>query len=1120
MRRTAALIMVLGLATGLGGVADAAPGRGGAGPAGTGPGPAPAAERAAEPSRGQSTLVTLITGDRVRVGGDGTTVMVEPVAGREHVRFRTARLAGHTQLIPLDALPLVDAGVLDRRLFDLTALVADGYADDRRDSVPLIVTYRDGARPSLSALTVSRTLTSVNGVAAAVAKKDAASAWPRLLAERSGIERVWLDGLRRPTLEQSVPQIGAPAAYDAGLTGTGSRVAVLDTGIDATHPDLAGRVTDMRNFTTEDDGDVVGHGTHVASTIAGSGEVSGGLLHGVAYGATLLDGKVCELFGCQESAILAGMEWAAADEGVDVVNMSLGGPDTPDTDPLEAAVDRLTAEHGTLFVIAAGNSGPGPATVSSPGSADAALTVGAVDKQDRLAPFSGRGPRLDGAIKPDLTAPGVDILAAAANFGSGDPYVTASGTSMATPHVAGAAAILVEQHPDWSPDRLKAALIASARPAAGVGVFDQGAGRVDVARLITQSVVASPPSLSLGRALWPHGDDEPIRRTTTISNTAATTVTIALRLDMTGPDGAPAPAGMFTLGGGGVTGAVTLPPGGSATIEIGADTTTAGPDGQYAGRLVGTAAGSTVITVPVAVDKEVESYNLTVSLRDRDGELTGIGDTLIVGLDTQRETVAFDPNGIATARLPRGRYALTSLIVSNLADPNVTVLVWPLLELTADTAIDADARLGRPVDIRVPETSAGLVLALVEFMRVTSWGEFAAGLVVEDLADVYTANVGGPVPPAELTSAISTQWARPDGDGGFTDSPFVYGTMAIQRGSIFTGFGRVYRPADLATVHSAVATQVSGRLAEHGIAARPADGLLGLGVLLQHPMPFTRSEHLSTDGGRWSGLLLQIDPQTGPELQLESPPVEYRANRHYNQRWNRAVFGPAFPPQSIITDWVTRIGDTLLVAAPVTSDGAGHAGFAQAGTGRTALFRDGELVGETDLPGLGEFEVPPEPATYRLEVEVNRTGSDLSTTVRTAWTFRSGHVDDATITPVPVSAVRFLPPLDENDSARQGRLFVIPIGYQSQPGIPAVIPSLGVEISYDDGRSWYPLRLIGPAARPGTADVFDPGQLALVRWIAVLRHASGFPYVSLRATATDGNGNRVEQTIIHAYRLR
>lgn len=283
--------------------------------------------------------------------------------------------------------------------------------------------------------------------------------------------RIWLDGRVDATLDRSTGQINAPAVWKAGYDGTSVKVAVLDTGVDQTHPDLAGRISQAKDFSgSSGTGDVFGHGTHVASTVGGTGAASGGTRKGVAPGADLLIGKVLGDDGYgTESQVIDGMEWAAA-EGAKVVNMSLGSDEVSDgTDPMSLAVDELSSTSGALFVVAAGNSGEqGQETIGSPGAADAALTVGAVDRDDSLAPFSSRGPRHgDRAVKPDVTAPGVGIVAArAAGTTMGEPvdqyYVAASGTSMATPHVAGAAALLAQAHPTWSGQRLKDALISTA----------------------------------------------------------------------------------------------------------------------------------------------------------------------------------------------------------------------------------------------------------------------------------------------------------------------------------------------------------------------------------------------------------------------------------------------------------------------------------------------------------------------------------------------------------------------------------------------------------------------------------------------------------------------------------
>ncbi|HWO11550.1 MAG TPA: S8 family serine peptidase, partial [Polyangiaceae bacterium] len=430
------------------------------------------------PAQRQPRSVTLITGDRVVVGGeDFEVVNIQRGPGRERVNFAVQRVTpapaqrAHLLVIPEDAAALVQAGKVDRRLFDISLLIELGYDDAHRITLPFIVAFAPGGTativaqpPALTGAVIEKDLSSVNGVAASAAKAGVGRVWSTVLASAAPagsaaraavsqpIAKIWLDGLLQPVLDRSVPQIGAPAAWDLGFEGAGVIVGVLDTGIDDTHPDLVDNVLASANFTTEADVDLVGHGTHVASIIAGSGAASGGRYRGVAPAAQLLSGKVCEEFGCLESSIIAGMQWAVADQGAQVVNLSLGGGDTPGLDPIEEAVNTLSSEYGALFVIAAGNSGPDPSSVESPGATSAALTVGAVDHEDVLAFFSSTGYTLDQRIKPDLTAPGVDIVAARATgteLGAvvDEDYVTLSGTSMATPHAAGSVALLLDAHP-------------------------------------------------------------------------------------------------------------------------------------------------------------------------------------------------------------------------------------------------------------------------------------------------------------------------------------------------------------------------------------------------------------------------------------------------------------------------------------------------------------------------------------------------------------------------------------------------------------------------------------------------------------------------------------------------
>ncbi|MCP2323842.1 subtilisin family serine protease [Hamadaea flava] len=672
----------------------------------------------------QTKTVTLITGDRVRL----STVQGRPVVGveSEGKGYQLTTRDGDTYVVPVDALPHVQAGRLDEQLFNVTQLIAAGYDDRSRSSLPLILMPPVGETKPPAGVTPAvpanppgaarrALLPSINAAAVTEDKARAREFWRGLTARlaqpgtltRSGdVGRVFLDRKVRAALADSVPQIGAPQAWAAGYTGKGVTVAVLDTGYDPTHPDLAGRVAAAQDFTGEGSAvDTNGHGTHVAATVGGSARNPGGRLNGVAPETRLIIGRVLDGSGSGDlSWVIAGMEWAVA-QGARVVNLSLGAGESDGTDPVSEAVDSLTVKSGTLFVVAAGNAGPGVASVQAPGAAAQALTVGAVDKAGQLAAFSGRGPRTgDAAVKPEVTAPGVGIIAArAAGTSAGelidDKYTSLSGTSMATPHVAGAAALLAQQHPDWRAAQLKAALVNTAQPLAGPAIA-MGTGRIDLAAAIRQPIVVSTGSIVLGHVDWTGSARSPRTSTVSYRNTSSRPITLDLTAAAAADGGKSAALSVSPA-------RLTIAPTSTATATLRLDPDhTAG--GVYTGQLVARTSG-TALRVPVGFEVAGPTHKLTLSAVGRNGKPVGaFSQAQLWNLDTgdlMRGILGAEP---ATLDVPPGRYAL--MVFAFTVDDGdwpreLTVLGRPELTVTKDTTLSFDARQAVPITVQTPENA-------------------------------------------------------------------------------------------------------------------------------------------------------------------------------------------------------------------------------------------------------------------------------------------------------------------------------------------------------------------------------------------------------------------------------
>ncbi len=305
----------------------------------------------------------------------------------------------------------------------------------------------------------------------------------------------------RAQLAESVPVIdprGIRQRIGLEACGAGVRVCVCDTGIDETHPDLAGAVEAAMDFVGEGDGsDYCGHGTHVAGIIAGRGRASNGRYLGVAPGATLLSARVLDRTGNGTIfSVISGLQWAL-DHGADIINLSLGhDSDVTDGQSLESRVCNALVSKGVSVIVSAGNGGPDDGTLGVPADARDAITVGALSRQRTVCAFSSRGPTTAPDLtgpKPDLLAPGervVSCRASKSNPSLWPPvagavrYARASGTSMAAPMVAGAAAVLLglarRGGVTLTPLELKELLCSTCTPVPGARVEAQGAGLLNL----------------------------------------------------------------------------------------------------------------------------------------------------------------------------------------------------------------------------------------------------------------------------------------------------------------------------------------------------------------------------------------------------------------------------------------------------------------------------------------------------------------------------------------------------------------------------------------------------------------------------------------------------------------
>ncbi|MFC4558324.1 S8 family peptidase [Virgibacillus kekensis] len=307
-----------------------------------------------------------------------------------------------------------------------------------------------------------------------------------ILSDCKHVRKIFLNREVKALLDVAVPSVNAKNVVREGLelTGKGVNIAVIDTGVHP-HRDLAGRIAGFVDFINNraEPYDDNGHGTHCAGDAAGDGTASSFKYVGPAPEANIFGIKVLDKVGSGSlETVMQGVEWCIQynedypSNKIDVISLSLGSTAQPyadeNADPMVQTVEAAWAS-GITVCVAAGNEGPESRTIASPGHSDQVITVGALDDSDTLelqnddevASFSSRGPTAYGEIKPDILAPGVNIISLRspgsyldkiqkANRVDSD-YFMLSGTSMATPICAGVVALVIQSNPELQPQEIK-----------------------------------------------------------------------------------------------------------------------------------------------------------------------------------------------------------------------------------------------------------------------------------------------------------------------------------------------------------------------------------------------------------------------------------------------------------------------------------------------------------------------------------------------------------------------------------------------------------------------------------------------------------------------------------------
>ncbi|MFJ8726474.1 S8 family peptidase [Streptomyces sp. NPDC093269] len=1127
--------------------------------------PAPAAS-------GKSATVTLVTGDRVLIQGLGTAhprVAITPavIPGRSTFFSTTTGSDGHVSVVPGDMIPLMGS-VLDPKLFDVTELVREGYDDAHGAALPLIVQHAAGVRSAAGTLSgtslkVVRELGSIRATAVREVRKDAAKGLGASLAEAgrvalarhraiktlatagplAGVTHIWLDGKVQAVsvvkhasvkpaagpLDWNLTKIGAPGAWSAGKTGKGVKVAVIDTGIDTTHPDLAGKVVDAANFSdSSDTRDHQGNGTFVAGSIVGSGAASDGQHKGVAYEADLLNVKFLDDAGAGSlSGLMAGMEWAAQ-HGAKVANISVGdGVASEGDDPVSVEINQLTEQYGTLFVVPAVRTLSG--SIAQPGGADDALTVASTNMMDQVDPMSGRGPRWgDYSLKPDLGAPGdLVVQARAAGTTEGDAvdqyYTQVSSTGMGTSPVSGAAAILAQAHPNWSPAQLKSVLQESSDVPNGgqnYSAYQMGSGRLNIGHALQEQSVPDQSAFDFGYLDCKTTGS--VSRHVTLTNTGDTDVTYDLSVNLADSNHLPADPAAATLS----DSRITVPAGKSSSVKVTVDTTLI-DNGAWTGSVLATPVGAgTALHLPVALWRASEMCPVRISALDRSGRPAPALIRIMNRANGLFDDVPVGPAGTKMWFQQGRHFAMVARLASASADGKAegVLLNLPNVFPYSMDSLVLDARKAHKFSVNVPGRTANASIAEVGVhQRADNAFNFQTAALVcdfgsqHDPVDLYAGD--GSDTPAPAGTTHTMQYVRLN-DAVAVNRPWTASTnydLNWQR----TGF-----PSDL--THTVTAQDIKG-LARIDTDFRQAGAfgdrvwetrvptLAGVEVRQRLTAPSHRTDYV-TPGIDWLRKLQVDGSYAGARAIFQNATERYLPGQQKESK----LGGPLTQAGDVEVDWqpgtglrnmylnINRMTDTTGDSLADSMPGVGDADRRRL---TYELWQDGDLVVNDERSGPVSWfiaNVPTKRTNWVLHGEsmMQQSLAGTGTESRTTWNFSTDMTSAGTKTYLPpLLNVSLRTALDGYNEAESGKPMEIGLAAKRLDGVTAKIASMTGAWSTDRGEHWSTARVVRDD--DGQYRMHLPAQ-ALVKGGTVALHV----------TAKDADGNSVDQILNNAFEVK